>query len=99
MSPVVNAPAAVAISPDLGTIEISSTNGVQLRLAAAQLRSACKCAHCTRARIDGRFPSEFPGVTIVDFKWMGSYAINISFSDGHDRGIYPWQFLYRLADP
>ncbi len=28
---------------------------------------------------------------------VGNYAINIAFSDGHDRGIYPWALLQEFA--
>ena len=61
-------------------------------LSAEDLRLACKCAHCTRARFDDRFPAHFPGIAIVDLSDLG-YGLNISFSDGHDRGIYPKQYL------
>jgi prepilin-type processing-associated H-X9-DG protein len=27
---------------------------------------------------------------------MGCYGINIGFSDGHARGIYPWAYLSQL---
>ncbi len=27
---------------------------------------------------------------------MGDYGINIGFSDGHARGIYPWSYLSQL---
>jgi DUF971 family protein len=29
---------------------------------------------------------------------VGNYAVKISFSDGHDTGIYSWQYL-REIDP
>lgn len=28
---------------------------------------------------------------------VGTYAINLSFSDGHDSGIYSWAYLYDLG--
>ena len=28
---------------------------------------------------------------------IGDYAINIAFSDGHARGIYPWSYLLELG--
>lgn len=27
----------------------------------------------------------------------GNYALKITFSDGHDSGLYDWGYLYRLA--
>jgi prepilin-type processing-associated H-X9-DG protein len=29
---------------------------------------------------------------------VGSYGVNIAFSDGHDRGIYPWSYLAQLSE-
>jgi DUF971 family protein len=28
---------------------------------------------------------------------MGSTGIQVVFADGHDRGIYPWEYLYRIG--
>jgi prepilin-type processing-associated H-X9-DG protein len=29
---------------------------------------------------------------------MGHYGVNITFSDGHARGIYPWSYLTELSE-
>lgn len=34
----------------------------------------------------------------VDAELVGNYAIRITFSDGHDTGIYSWEYL-RSIDP
>ena len=36
-------------------------------------------------------------VTIIDIRPVGNYAIGISFSDGHDSGLYSWDLLYKLG--
>ncbi|OGA72350.1 MAG: 1-(5-phosphoribosyl)-5-((5-phosphoribosylamino)methylideneamino)imidazole-4-carboxamide isomerase [Betaproteobacteria bacterium RIFCSPLOWO2_12_FULL_66_14] len=36
-------------------------------------------------------------IEIADVEPVGSYAIQISFSDGHDTGIYSWGLLYELG--
>lgn len=36
-------------------------------------------------------------VTITGLTPMGNYALKISFSDGHDSGLYDWDYLYELA--
>jgi DUF971 family protein len=83
-------------SDDLAALLIRTTFDEALTLPAEQLRLSCKCAHCTRARIDGRFPAAFPGIAITEIGDLG-YGLNIAFSDGHDRGIYPNAFLLSLA--
>lgn len=66
-------------------------------LSAQRLRAACRCASCRRAQIDRQFPAEFPGVMVVWENPVGHYGVNLGFSDGHDRGIYPWSYLAELA--
>ncbi|ARB70316.1 DUF971 domain-containing protein [Neisseria meningitidis] len=36
-------------------------------------------------------------VQIADLQPVGQYALKISFSDGHDSGLYDWAYLHRLA--
>lgn len=83
-------------SPDLAALVMRTAHDDEVELAAEDLRLACKCAHCTRARFDGRFPATFPGIAITDIGDLG-YGLNISFSDGHNRGIYPKTYLLSLA--
>ncbi len=37
------------------------------------------------------------GVIILGIEAQGNYAIKILFNDGHDSGIYTWEYLYELA--
>ncbi|WP_373740112.1 gamma-butyrobetaine hydroxylase-like domain-containing protein [Neisseria sp.] len=36
-------------------------------------------------------------VTIMGLEPVGQYALKITFSDGHDSGLYDWDYLYKLA--
>tara|TARA_R110002110_G_scaffold181504_1_gene387861 strand:- start:306 stop:677 length:372 start_codon:yes stop_codon:yes gene_type:complete len=36
-------------------------------------------------------------VKIADLIPQGHYALRIQFSDGHDSGIYSWEYLYELG--
>lgn len=36
-------------------------------------------------------------VTIVSIEPVGNYALQPTFSDGHNSGLYSWDFLYDLA--
>ncbi|MCA1468902.1 DUF971 domain-containing protein [Bradyrhizobium sp. IC3195] len=83
-------------SADLASLLVRTAQGGALSVSAETLRLSCKCAHCTRARFDGRFPKAFPGIAITDIGDLG-YGLNISFSDGHNRGIYPKSYLLNLA--
>ncbi|MEY9183599.1 DUF971 family protein [Bradyrhizobium sp. USDA 326] len=83
-------------SADLAALLVRTPQDDALSVSAETLRLSCKCAHCTRARFDGRFPEAFPGIAITEIGDLG-YGLNISFSDGHNRGIYPKSYLLSLA--
>ena len=36
-------------------------------------------------------------VNIVSIEQIGHYAIKLTFTDGHDTGLYSWDYLYDLA--
>jgi DUF971 family protein len=36
-------------------------------------------------------------VNIVGIEPVGQYAVKLSFSDGHDTGLYSWDYLYDLG--
>lgn len=93
------APKHVVISDQRDFLDLTSAQGETIRLPAQRLRAACKCAHCVRARIDGVFAHAFDGIAIAQVAPIGGYAINIIFSDGHARGIYPWSLLLDLKTP
>lgn len=37
-------------------------------------------------------------IAIDDLESVGHYAIRPKFSDGHDTGIFSWDYLYELGD-
>jgi DUF971 family protein len=96
MAKPVAAPTHIAVSDNLDFLDLTMAQGETVRLPAGRLRAACKCAHCIRARIDGVFAAGFDGIAITQIAPIGDYAINIAFSDGHARGIYPWSLLLDL---
>lgn len=36
-------------------------------------------------------------VNITNIEPVGHYAVKLTFSDGHDTGLYSWDYLYDLA--
>ena len=74
------------------------------------LRDLCPCALCNderekKARIGGASPSAAPAVlpmfkpkaTAKGAKAVGSYAVQIEFSDGHAAGIYSFEHLREIC--
>lgn len=78
-------------------LRLTWANGEAAVLPSETLRLRCRCAWCTRDRIQGRFPESFPAVAVTQIDPLGGYAVNLGFSDGHARGIFPWVYLRALA--
>ena len=82
-----------------GALELAWADGAHATLDGRSLRVSCRCAGCERTRRAGE-PIDAPAVVkVVDLHPMGEGAVQLRFSDGHDRGIYPWSYLRDLAVP
>lgn len=70
----------------------------EFRLEAEYLRT-----HSPSAEVRGHGPGEgvLPvgkqDVAISNLEKAGNYALKIIFDDGHDSGIYTWEYLYDLG--
>jgi len=42
--------------------------------------------------------TEFPGVTVTDFELVGRYAVRFIFSDGHQTGLFSFEYLRSLEE-
>jgi len=69
----------------------------EVLIEAARLRAACRCAGCKAAALQGEIQRPPAGVNLAAAEPVGQYALNLRFSDGHERGIYPWALLRVLA--
>jgi prepilin-type processing-associated H-X9-DG protein len=72
-------------------------DGRECVLAAVTLRRACRCAHCTASRARGEPVVAASDIAITAIAAVGGYGVNITFSDGHARGIFPWSLLHSIA--
>lgn len=68
------------------------------QVSAARLRAECRSSRAIRARLDGIDGEGPEGIRIEAVQPIGLYGVTIRFSDGHDRGIYPWSLLRQLGD-
>jgi DUF971 family protein len=79
-------------------LEISYADGESFELSYEFLR-----VHSPSAEVQGHGPGQGvlqmakEDVTILHVEPVGSYAIQPSFDDGHDTGIYSWETLYDLG--
>lgn len=55
------------------------------------------------AEVQGHHPSQKitvtgkENVTIMGVEPVGNYAVRLIFDDGHQTGLYTWDFLYKLS--
>lgn len=79
------------------SLRLTWHDGSEAVLEAETLRLHCRCAWCTRDRLEDRFPASFGEVAVTRIEPKGGYAVHLAFSDGHARGIFPWAYLRDLA--
>lgn len=90
-------PSEIRVTRGGAALEIDWADGASSALSAASLRTASRSASAVRASIDDRRPQPPAEVAITGAEPIGSYALRLFFSDGHDRGIFPWAYLRNLA--
>lgn len=84
----------VELRAEGATLLLVWPDGARQRLRVAALRAACLCGHCRAARLRGMDPAQsIPAdLALTGVAPMG-YGVQLLFSDGHDRGVYPWIWL------
>jgi len=80
-------------------LEVTFANGRTHRLSCEFLR-----VYSPSAEVRGHGPGEETlqvgkrDVTIASLEPVGHYAVRPTFSDGHESGIYSWDYLYDLGE-
>ena len=77
-------------------LDIVWDDGSTQQLPHATLRAQCKCTVCQSNRLLG-VSQPAADVRIDDIRQIGVYGVQLVFSDGHERGIYPWPYLRELS--
>lgn len=79
-------------------LEIAFSDGQRFELPCELLR-----VYSPSAEVRGHGPGQEvlqvgkKNVEITDVQPVGSYAIQLVFSDGHDSGLYSWDYLLDLG--
>lgn len=79
-------------------LEISFDDGTQAMLSCEFLRVYSPSAE-VRGHGIGQEVLQVgkEAVNIVGIEPVGNYAVKLDFSDGHNTGLYSWDYLYDLA--
>lgn len=98
LTPNTPTPQSITLHETSRALEIAFSDGARFRIPLELLR-VCSPS----AEVMGHGPGQEVlqtgkrDVTLVDLQPVGNYAIQPSFSDGHNSGIYTWAYLYELG--
>jgi len=85
-------------------LAIEWSDGQRTQYDFRELRERCPCATCREKRksppplLRVLSDGEAQPLKILGMKPVGNYAYAINFSDGHDTGIYSFEFLRELGE-
>jgi DUF971 family protein len=91
-------PTEITLHQKSRELEIAFDDGNRFRLTCEFLR-----VHSPSAEVRGHGPGQEVlqvgkrEVNITNIEPVGSYAIKPTFSDGHDTGLYSWEYLHDLG--
>ena len=92
------APTNITVHAQSRALEISFSDGATFRIPFELMR-----VYSPSAEVQGHGPGQETlqtGKRLVDLTGLepvGNYAVQPGFSDGHDSGIFSWDYLYFLG--
>ena len=98
MTDTARTPVALTVHQASRMLEVSFDDGATFRIPFELMR-----VYSPSAEVQGHGPGQETlqtgkrNVLIMDIEPVGHYAVRPTFSDGHDTGLYTWDYLYRLG--
>lgn len=90
-------PEAIESNAAQGLLVLRWPDGEVSRFTHAQLRAACPCSECRARGRAGEPVGADEQIRVVTVEPVGAYGLNLAFTDGHRRGIYPFELLAELG--
>ena len=91
-------PESLTVHGGSRVLEVGFSDGVSFRIPFELMR-----IYSPSAEVKGHGPGQEVlqtgkrEVEIVELEPVGNYAVKPTFSDGHDTGIFSWDYLYHLG--
>ncbi|MBI1174116.1 MAG: DUF971 domain-containing protein [Sideroxydans sp.] len=91
-------PTEITLHQKSNTLEVAFDDGTRFQLPAEFLRVLSPSAE-----VRGHGPGQEvlqvgkKNVALTELEAVGSYALKLTFDDGHDSGLYTWDYLYELG--
>jgi DUF971 family protein len=98
MADIKHQPTSVTVHQQSRALEVGFDDGRAFRIPFELMR-----VYSPSAEVQGHGPGQEVlqtgkrDVAIVSVEPVGHYALQPTFSDGHDTGIFSWEYLYRLG--
>ena len=92
-------PESLTVHGQSRVLEIGFSDGKQFRIPFELMR-----IYSPSAEVQGHGPGQEVlqtgkrDVTVDGIEPVGNYAVKPTFSDGHDSGLFTWEYLYFLGD-
>lgn len=98
-------PTNVTADRERHVLTIQWNDGRECRYSFAGLRAVCPCVLCQGGHANMGRPadkllllkSQNDMLNLDAATAVGSYAIQFAWNDGHDSGIYTWNYLYEAC--
>ena len=91
-------PEEIRLAKSKSLLDVRFDNGSSFSLSAELLR-----VESPSAEVQGHGPGQKTtpvgkrDILISSIEPVGNYAIRIGFSDGHNTGIFSWEYLYKIG--
>ncbi|MBS0446498.1 MAG: DUF971 domain-containing protein [Proteobacteria bacterium] len=98
LTPKTPLPTAITLHQRSRVLEVGFADGATFRIPFELMR-----VYSPSAEVQGHGPGQEVlqtgkrDVGIVSLEAVGNYAVQPTFSDGHDTGLYSWDYLYDLG--
>ena len=92
-------PESLTLHGQSRVLEIGFSDGAQFRIPFELMR-----VYSPSAEVQGHGPGQEVlqtgkrEVGIVEIEPVGNYAVKPTFTDGHESGLFTWEYLYFLGD-
>ena len=91
-------PESITVHGQSRVLEVAFSDGARFRIPFELMR-----VYSPSAEVQGHGPGQEVlqtgkrDVTVVGLEPVGHYAVKPTFSDGHDSGLFTWEYLYELG--
>ena len=91
-------PTELRLNKEKNALHVTFDDGNAFELPAEYMR-----VYSPSAEVQGHGPDQRKtvagkrGLTISDMEPVGNYAVKVRFADGHDTGLFSWNYLHELG--